>query len=168
MWSSSFVSPAKAGAQFLALALLLAACGFQLRGERATGLRSIHVPGAGIALEIRRALIGSPTKVMPSAEGAEAVLQVLAENREKAVNTITGAGRVYEFQLTLSVRYQMTIPGRADPVIAPTEAIARRLITYSEAAPIAKEAEEQLLFKDMQLELADKILRQVAVARREM
>ena len=37
-----------------------------------------------------------------------------------------------------------------------------------EAAPIAKEAEEQLLFKDMQLELADRILRQVAIARRDM
>ena len=46
--------------------------------------------------------------------------------------------------------------------------IPRRLLTYSEAAPIAKEAEEQLLFKDMQLELADRILRQVAVARRDM
>jgi LPS-assembly lipoprotein len=151
-----------------AMAILLAACGFQLRGERATGLRSIHVPGAGIALEIRRTLTGGPTKVMPSAEGAEAVLQIISENRDKAVNTITGAGRVYEYQLTLSVRYRMTIPGREEPIIAPTEIVARRLITYSEAAPIAKEAEEQLLFKDMQLELADKILRQVAVARRDM
>ena len=53
-------------------------------------------------------------------------------------------------------------------VIAPTETIARRLITYSEAAPIAKEAEELLLFKDMQVELAERILRQVAVARRNM
>ena len=57
---------------------------------------------------------------------------------------------------------------REVPVIAPTEAIARRLITYSEAAPIAKENEEQLLFRDMQLELADRILRQVAIARRDM
>ena len=157
--------PAFAG---MTLVLLLAACGFQLRGERATGLKSIHVPGAGVALEIRRTLIGSPTKVMPSPEGAEAVLLIFAENREKTVAAITGAGRVYEFQLALSVKYRMMIPGREDPVIPPTEAVARRLITYSEAAPIAKEAEEQLLFKDMQLELADKILRQVAVARRDM
>jgi LPS-assembly lipoprotein len=152
----------------IAALVLLAGCGFQLRGERATGLKSIHVPGAGIALEIRRTLTGGATKVMPTPEGAEAVLQILAENREKTVAAITGAGRVYEYQLTLSVRYQLAIPGRAEPIIAPTEAVARRLITYSEAAPIAKEAEEQLLFKDMQLELADKILRQVAVARRDM
>jgi LPS-assembly lipoprotein len=169
----TIVSPAAAqrlwaGAQCLALALLLAACGFQLRGDPSTGLKTLHVPGGGVAQEIRRALAGGPTRVTPGTEGAEAVLKIIAEGRDKTVHTITGTGRVYEFQLTLAVRYEMTVPGREIPVIAPTEAIARRLITYSEAAPIAKEAEELLLFKDMQVELAERILRQVAVARRNM
>jgi LPS-assembly lipoprotein len=150
------------------MTIVLAGCGFQLRGEPATGLRTLHVPGGGVAQEIRRTLAGSPTRVLPTPEGAEAVLQILAENRDKTVNTITGAGRVYEHALTLRVRYQMTVQGRELPVIPPTETVSRRLLTYSEAAPIAKEAEEQLLFKDMQLELADRILRQVAVARRDM
>jgi LPS-assembly lipoprotein len=152
----------------MALCFLLAACGFQLRGEPTTGLRSLHIPGPGVAQEIRRTLAGGPTRVVSTPEGAEAFLRILAENRDKTVAAITGAGRVYEYQLTLVVRYQMTVPGRDDPVIAPTETVARRLITYSEAAPIAKEAEEQLLFKDMQLELADRILRQVAIAKRDM
>ena len=151
-----------------ALSLLLAACGFQLRGDPSTGLKTLHVPGGGVAQEIRRALAGGPTRVMPGTEGAEAVLRIIAEGRDKTVHTITGTGRVYEFQLTLAVRYEMTVPGREIPVIAPTETIARRLITYSEAAPIAKEAEELLLFRDMQVELAERILRQVAVARRNM
>ena len=152
----------------LAAALLLASCGFQLRGEPATGLKTLHVPGGGVAQEIRRALVRGPTQVTPSPQGAEAHLKILTEVRDKAVHTITGTGRVYEFQLTLVVRYEMVVPGREMAVIAPTEAVARRLITYSEAAPIAKEAEEQLLFKDMQVELADRILRQVAIARRDM
>ena len=150
------------------MAILLAGCGFQLRGEPTTGLKSLHVPGAGVAQEIRRTLAGSPTRVLPTPEGAEAVLHIMAENRDKTVAAITGAGRVYEHALTLVVRYRMTVPGREEPVTPPTETVTRRLITYSEAAPIAKEAEEQLLFKDMQLELADRILRQVAVARRDM
>ena len=45
---------------------------------------------------------------------------------------------------------------------------ARRLISYSAAAPTAKDAEEQLLFKDMQLDLARQILRHVSAARHEM
>ena len=153
---------------FAGMTMLLAACGFQLRGETATGLKTLFVPGGGVAQEIRRTLAGSPTKVLLTPEGAEATLQIMSENREKAVAAITGSGRVYEYSLTLVVRYRMTVPGREEPVIAPTETTARRLITYSEAAPIAKEAEEELLFRDMQLELADRILRQVAVARRDM
>lgn len=148
--------------------LLLSSCGFQLRGEPATGLKSLHVPGGGVAQEIRRALARGPTRVTPSPADAEAQLRILGEGREKTVHTITGVGRVYEFQLTLVVRYEMTVPGREMAVIAPSELVARRLITYSEAAPTAKEAEEQLLFQDMQVELAGRILRQVALARRDM
>jgi LPS-assembly lipoprotein len=162
------VATATAGVT-IALALFLAACGFQLRGESTTtGLKSIHVPGGGVAQEIRRSLAGSPTKVLPTPTDAEAVLRLLSENREKTVQTVTSSGRVYEFQLTLAVRYELLVPGREVPAIPATEAIARRLITYSEAAPIAKENEEQLLFRDMQIELADRILRQVAIARRDM
>jgi LPS-assembly lipoprotein len=153
-----------------ALALgALAGCGFQLRGDPAVGLATLYVPGSGVAQEIRRTLASGPTQVVASAAQGQAHLQIVAEARDKRVHTITGTGRVYEFMLTLVVRYQLTVPGREIPVIQPTEAVARRLITYSEAAPIAKEAEELLLFKDMQLELADRILRQVAIAsRRDM
>jgi LPS-assembly lipoprotein len=147
---------------------LLAGCGFQLRGDPTTGLKTLFVPGGGVAQEIRRTLSGSPTKVMPTAAGAEATLQIIAETRDKQVHIITGTGRVYEFELRLIVRYDMKVPGREEPVIPSTELIARRIITYSEAAPTAKETEEFLLFKDMQIEIADRILRQVAVARRDM
>ena len=155
----------------LALSLALAACGFQLRGEPAVGLRTLHVSSvtpSPIATDVRRALATGPTRLVPTAAAAEAHLRILSENREKLVATITGTGRVYEFELRLIVRYDLTVPGREMPAIAPTESVARRLITYSETAPIAKEAEEQLLYKDMQVELASRILRHVAVARREM
>lgn len=148
--------------------LLLASCGFQLRGEPATGLKTLYVPGGGVAQEIRRTLARGPTRVTATAREAEAHLRILAENREKTVHTITGSGRVYEFQLTLVVRYEMTMAGREIPAIAPSESVARRIITYSEAAPTAKDVEEQDLFRDMQVEIADRILRQVAIAKRDM
>jgi LPS-assembly lipoprotein len=155
----------------IALALLLSACGFQLRGDPAVGLKSLYVTTAvpsQVAADIRRALAGGPTRVVASPADAAAHLRVLAESRDKQVHTITGTGRVYEFELRLAVRYEVVVPGRELPLIPPTEAQTRRLITYSETAPIAKEAEEQLLFKDMQVELAGRILRQIAVAQKEL
>lgn len=155
---------------FAALALLVAACGFELRGEPSVGLHTIFVASnvpSTVVTDVRRILATGPTKIVASEKDAEASLRILAESREKTVHTITGSGRVYEFQLRLTVSFQLTIPGREEPVIAPSELTTTRLITYSEAAPTAKEAEERLLYKDMQADLAGRILRQVAVARRE-
>jgi LPS-assembly lipoprotein len=146
-------------------------CGFQLRGEPEVGLKSLSMTVAGqstVAAEIRRTLAISPTRLVGTPKDAEANLGILGEAREKTVFTLTGTGRVYEFQLRLIVRYQLTVPGREEPVVPPTEISARRLITYSESAPIAKEVEEQLLYKDMQVDLARQILRHVAAMKREI
>jgi LPS-assembly lipoprotein len=162
MWSSRAA---------IALLLLASACGFQLRGEPQTGIKALHVSaavGSGVYGDIRRALAGTSTRVVASPSEAQAHLRILAEGREKTVHTITGTGRVYEFRLRLVVRYDLVVPGRELPLIGSTEADARRIITYSETAPIAKEAEEQLLYKDMQVELADRILRQIAIAQRDL
>ena len=140
------------------------------RAPPTVGLRTLYVSSAvpsSVAGEIRRVLGTGTTRLVPAETGAEASLRILGETREKSVHTITGSGRVYEFQLRMAVSYQLTVPGREEPVIAPGEVSTTRLITYSEAAPTAKEAEEQLLYKDMQADLAGRILRQVAVARRE-
>jgi LPS-assembly lipoprotein len=163
MWSSRLA--------LAAATLLLASCGFQLRGEPAVGIRALHISAvgaSGVATEMRRSLATGPTRMVATPKEAEAHLRILGEERDKTVFTITGTGRVYEFQLRLVVRYEMVVPGREMPVIAPTAVEARRVITYSETAPIAKEAEEQLLFKDMQVELAGRILRQIAIAQRDI
>jgi LPS-assembly lipoprotein len=151
--------------------LLATSCGFQLRGEPQTGIKALHVStvgGSGVYTDIRRTLAGGSTRLVSTPTDAQAHLRILFEGRDKAVHTITGTGRVYEFRLRLVVRYELVVPGREMPLIAPTESEARRIITYSETAPIAKEVEEQLLFKDMQVELAGRILRQIALAQRDL
>ncbi len=157
--------------RFIAMlaSVAMVSCGFQLRGDPSVGIKTLQVTAVGpsqVAPEIRRTLATGPTRVVANAKDAQAQLRVLQEVRDKIVATITGTGTVYEYELRLTVRYEVTVPNRELPMIAPTEIVAKRLITYSASAPTAKEAEEQLLFKDMQAELAGRILRQVAVARR--
>jgi LPS-assembly lipoprotein len=157
-----------AGAGF-AIVMLLASCGFQLRGDPSVGFKTMQVSAVGasqVAPEIRRTLATGPTRVVTNVKEAEAQLRVLQEARDKIVATITGTGTVYEYELRLTVRYEVLVPNRELPLIAPTEIVSKRLITYSASAPTAKEAEEQLLFKDMQAELAGRMLRQVSLARR--
>lgn len=155
----------------MAALMLAASCGFQLRGDPEVGIKKLFISSVGPSLvvaDIRRALAAGPTRLVTTSVESEAHLRILQEVREKTVFTITGTGRVYEFQLRLVVRYELVVPGREEPVIPSTEIETRRLITYSETAPTAKEAEEALLFKDMQLDLARQILRHVAAMKREI
>ncbi len=154
---------------FFLACLLLAACGFQLRGDSPTGLRTLYVSAdstSWVAVDIRRTLASTPTRVTRTPADAEAHLRVLSETREKSIYTITGAGRVFEFELRLLVNYQMSVPGKEEPVIPPSKIELRRIVTYSESAPLAKEAEEQLLYRDMVSDAASQILRRVASVRR--
>ena len=151
----------------LLVALALCGCGFQLRGEASTGLESLHVSSAGpspVAAEVRRQLAGGPTKLAASAAQGEGHLRILSESTEKTIQTLTGAGRVFEYVLRLRVSYTVTIrPEKA--LVEPDAFELRRTISYSESAPLAKEAEERLLFDDMRSEAATRILRRIAVAR---
>lgn len=156
---------------FAAMTILLAACGFQLRGDPEVGITKLYTSAdkpSAVHGDLRRLLATGPTRLVATPAEAEAHLKFLAEGRDKVVATLTGTGRVFEFQLRLVVRYELLTPGREDPVIPPTEIETRRYITYSETAPTAKEAEEQLLYKDMQIDLARQILRHIAAAKREL
>src|SRR5258708_39112378 len=146
----------------MAALVLLAACGFQLRGDPEVGIKKLYISSVGpsqVVADIRRALALGPTRLVTAAVESDAHLRILQEAREKTVFTITGTGRVYEFQLRLTVRYELVVPGREEPVIPSTEVETRRLITYSETAPTAKEAEVPRLFKDRHLARARQILR---------
>ena len=147
--------------------LALSACGFQLRGAGPMDLKSLLVSAdvpSQVAVEVRRQLSGGSTKVAATAKEAEAQLRILAESTDKTIQSLTGAGRVFDYRLLLKVRYQVTdAAGKA--IVEPAEIELWRIISYSESAPLAKEAEEQLLFAEMRSEAATRILRRIAVVR---
>lgn len=169
MWSSSrrwAWVPAFAG--MTTAALLAASCGFQLRGDAPMGLKSLYVSNdmpSQVAVEVKRTLASSQTRVVKAPSEAEAHLRITSETREKTIFTITGAGRVYEYQLRLLVSYVVNVPGKEVPLIPATEIDIRRVITYSETAPVAKEAEEALLYRDMVTEATGQVLRRIAAVR---
>ena len=153
------------------MTILLASCGFQLRGDPEVGIKKLYISATGpsqVQTEIKRTLATGPTRIVDKPADAQAHLHIIQETREKTVFTITGEGRLYEYQLKLSVRYELLVPGRDLPVIEPADVVARRLITYSVNAPTAKDTEEQLLYKDMQKDLAHQILSHVAAMKPEI
>ena len=52
------------------------------------------------------------------------------------------------------------------PLLAPTEIVLRRDITSSDIEVVAKQQEEELLYREMQSDLVQQLLRRLAAIRR--
>ena len=152
----------------VALLLALAACGFKLRGTADVPFQTIYLPGAtgGIALDLKRNIqVGTNAKVVDDAAKAEAVLQFTEEARQKEVLSLTGTGRVREFQLRYRVGFRVH-DGKGGEFVPQSSIQLTRDVTFNDTEILAKEQEEQILFRDMQTDMVQQILRRLAAAKK--
>jgi len=149
-------------------ALSLAGCGFALRKApnfAFTTLYSGLAETSPLGVELRRTL-ESTRKVKVITDGrqineAQVVLEVLSDLREKVVLSLNAAGQVREFQLRMRFRFRLrTLAGKE--LIPDTEIAQQRDISFNESAVLAKEAEENLLYRDMQSDIVQQIMRRLA------
>ncbi|HEY4637899.1 MAG TPA: LPS assembly lipoprotein LptE [Burkholderiales bacterium] len=152
----------------LAAALsLLAACGFQLRGTADMPFDTLYLPGAtgGIALELKRNIqSGSATRVVDDPKAAEAQLLFSEETRIKEILALSTAGRVREYRLIYRVGFRVG-DGKGGDFVPPSTVTLTRDVTYDDAVALAKETEEQQLYRDMQADMVQQIIRRLAAAR---
>ena len=143
----------------------LAGCGFQLRGTADLPFDTIYVSGSGgIVLDLKRNIqSGSRTAVVEDPKRAQAVLEFTQESRQKDILSLTAAGRVREFRLLYRVGFRVHDGKGGEYVPVSTLQLARD-ITFSDADVLAKETEEQLLYRDMQTDIVRQIMRRLAEA----
>lgn len=160
MWSSRVL------AAFLIL--LVAACGLRLRGTAEVPFRTLYIPNAtsGIALELKRQIqAGTDARVIDDAKAADAILTFSHETREKQILSLTAAGRVREFRLRYLVGFRVH-DGKGGDYVPQNSLELTRDVSFNDAEVLAKEAEEQLLFRDMQSDMVQQIMRRLAAAQR--
>ena len=150
-------------------ALALSACGFKLRGAQNYAFKTLAVlpqPGGALAQELRRSFDAS-VRVLPPGEAltqAQMVLDIVQEQREKSVVGVNSSGQVREFQLRVRVRFSVRTPQGKE--LAPeAEVLLQRDISFNETAVLAKESEEALLYRDMQTDAVQQVLRRLAMVR---
>lgn len=142
---------------------LLGACGFQLRGAAQLPFSTLFVQGAGntpLGQELRRALRASNVRLEDAPGKAEATLTIMSEIRDKLILSLGGQGRVREYQLRYRLAYQLA-DAKAAVITAPTEILLKRDISYNDNEALAKEAEEALLYRDMQSDAVQQLLRRL-------
>lgn len=151
----------------LSTALMLSACGFQLRGSNGQAslpFKTIYIGTAEtspLGIELRRYIRASgDTTVVTDQKQAQATIEVLNETREKATLTLNTQGRVREYSLYYRVKFRVK-DSKEKELLAPTELVLKRDISFNESQVIAKEKEEEMLYRDMQSDVVQQILRRL-------
>ncbi|MDO9357670.1 MAG: LPS assembly lipoprotein LptE [Polaromonas sp.] len=149
----------------------LGACGFALRKAPNYAFKTLfNTVGESSALgtELNRNLeasgavrvIRDPRQI----DQADVIFDVVTDQREKVVVGVNAAGQVREFQLRTRFTFRLrTLAGKI--LIPPTEIVLQRDITFNESAVLAKETEEALLYRDMQSDIVQQVLRRLAAIR---
>ncbi len=153
------------------LAASLAGCGFELRKAPEFAFRSITVPGESAYLaQLRRTLrsagmahVITPAQLQAGEQG-EVVFDVLNETRDQIILSANSMGQVRELRLRLRISFRLRTP-QGKEVIPATEIMQTRDITYNETAALAKESEQQLLYRDMINDIVQQTLRQLAAVK---
>ena len=147
--------------------LALAGCGFQLRGTAALPFDTLYLPPAtapGIALDLKRNIqSGTRTVVVDDPKKAAAVLDFVQEVREKVILSLGSTGRVREYQLRYRVGFRVH-DGKGSEFLPASTVQLTRDITFNDTDVLAKENEEQQLYRDMQFDMVQLIMRRLAAA----
>jgi LPS-assembly lipoprotein len=146
---------------------LLSACGFHLRGSGSTAVLPFATVYLGmgdspLGLELRRSITNNGgTAVVADPKAAQATVDVTSELREKTILSLNSQGRVREYALSYRVIFRVK-DNKENELLAPTEVVLRRILSFNESQVLAKELEEATLYRDMQSDMVQQILRRVA------
>jgi len=150
------------------IALALSACGFQLRGAHPLPFDTLFVnlpESSELRAVIKRNVeASSQTRVIDDAKQAQATLNVLADNQVKNILSLNSAGRVREFQLVRVFTFRVQDAKGQDYVPVSSVRITRD-ITFNDTTVLSKDAEEAMLWRDIQNDLVQQLLRRLTAAR---
>jgi LPS-assembly lipoprotein len=156
----------------LFLACAIAACGFHLRGEANYTFASVYLNSpvtsatAGFTTELRRSLeAAGSAKVVAAADKAQVVLDINTVEDEKHILSLSSGGKVFEYLLTKRVLFRVH-DAEGNDWLPTSEIVIRRTYTYSDTEVLAKAFEEERLWREMQTDAVQQIVRRLQAAKK--
>jgi LPS-assembly lipoprotein len=155
------------------LVAVVAGCGFQLRQSPIYAFSTLFVnlpenDAMGASLRRNIASSGQVTVItdVRDVEKAQVIYEPTLNVREKVILGRTSTGAIREYQLRLRYRFRLRTQGGKE-LISDTDAeiFLTRDINFNETGALSKESEEALLYRDMENDLIQQILRRLAAVR---
>ena len=151
------------------IAMVLSACGFQLRGAYTFPFKTALVESPKSAPEfaeqLRRSILSQGSITLVEAKDKpQARIRVLEVFSDKRILSLSSGGKVREFVLEQRIKFDVVDEGER-ALLEETTISATRDFSFSDAQALAKEGEERVLRADMQSDLIAQMLRQLQAAR---
>ncbi|MDP3438198.1 MAG: LPS assembly lipoprotein LptE [Azonexus sp.] len=149
-------------------AAILTGCGFQLRGTLSGNLpyktMLIALPDtADVRIWLERYInAAGSTEIVDDPKLAEATFQQISDSRVKTILSVNAQGRVREYRLQLNYRFRV-VNAKGQVLVPPNEVSLTRDITFDDSNVLAKDLEESLLWRDMNNDLVNQIMRRLSI-----
>ena len=151
-------------ALLVGFSLLLAACGFHLRGTAVLPFETLYISfpqGHPIGTDLRRLIAsGTSTRIVDSPKKAQATLEIISVTNDRNIMSVSGGGRVREFELRYRVSFRL-VDAKGTELIPTNEIVLQRIMPFTDAQVVAKEGEEAMLVREMQSDSAAQIVRRL-------
>ncbi len=158
----------------LAVTLSLAACGFHLRGSNLNGIefafKSLYLKAPAetvFVADLRRALYINKVTLTGASDQSELILEVVSEQTSKQILSLSGSGRVQEYQLIYRVSLRAYDSKQVDWLPA-EDIVLTRILAYDDAQVLAKEQEEAQLYRDMRSDAVTQAVRRLSRAKPQL
>ena len=145
--------------------VLLASCGFHLRGkyEYADELKPVFIisEDRDFIYELEEVFDFSDLPVTDSISSANAILEFTSELYERNPITLDDRGRATRYRLKYTMRYRVLNSG-GDALLTIATATTSRILDYNPSQVLQADSEEQFLKEEMYEDLSQAVARRLA------
>ena len=151
----------------LLMLLMIASCGFHMRGMTEISFKTISLEGKELSFtkNLKKVLNSNKVAIVLPSENPELRVELIGEESEKRILSLSGQGLVREYEIFYRVRYRIKT---LDSDIWSQENIleTRRDFTFSDSNLIGKEEEERQLNESMSNEAISSLFNQIQLIKK--
>jgi LPS-assembly lipoprotein len=148
------------------LSCALSTCGFQLRGANEFNYKTLYISGqTQINKALKKSFTTNGVDIVDSSNEAEMQLELLKEDYEKRILSLSGSGLVREYELYYRVHYR-TKSAQETLWSQPLMMEVRRDLSYSDKSLLGKEIEEKQLVEDMHKQVVRNLMRRLSTLKK--